>query len=222
MVNPLISYEALCQAAMIMRGQLGDLNDLPVELQNTLANIYYRFFAIQEDMLSRGQSGLLDTYLPPPKNHRDHFKLYTDFQALTLAYFGNAKGLVNAAREAGAKSRELFSYLNTMTLDVFKYNIDDAGSKSPIRRAIERKFKTVYEIPNLIGLMRKASASEGSITTGKEVQTSEKEDSKTIISCPSCSQELRVEPGKIQTIVCFNCDHIFKVQIDETTPKVLP
>ncbi len=46
-------------------------------------------------------------------------------------------------------------YTITYALDVLKYGIQDDGSKTRIRIAIERKFKTVYEIPDLLSIMRR-------------------------------------------------------------------
>jgi hypothetical protein len=38
-------------------------------------------------------------------------------------------------------------------LDEYKYNIKNAGNKPEILRKIERKFKKIGEIPNLVDLL---------------------------------------------------------------------
>lgn len=139
-----------------MHMDLGDLDDLPIELVNTLANIYYRFFAYQEHMSSGGRSRFLDPYIPQSSDMLDAFKNYNKFHAEALSTIKYAKEIIQSVRQVRAEKPELFPYFVTLTLDMFKYNIENSGSKTPIRRAIERKFKKVYEIPNLVEIMRKA------------------------------------------------------------------
>lgn len=152
----MISQNALREAAKIMHRHLGDLDDLPIELVNTLANIYYRFFAYKDHMLSGGRSLFLDPYVPQSSNLLDAYKNNNKFFAEVSSTFECAKGIVLSARQACAENPKLFSYLVTFMLDVFKYNIENAESKTPIRRAIERKFKKVREIQNLFEIMQKA------------------------------------------------------------------
>jgi len=58
-----------------------------------------------------------------------------------------------------AKSNDLdavYDYLVTLMLDIYKYRIENAHKKTPIRRSIERKFKKPEkEIPNLYLKLRK-------------------------------------------------------------------
>ncbi len=165
MSNDLISQNALREAAEAMHMDLGDLNDLPSELANTFANIYYRFFAYQEHMFSGSRSQLLNPYMPQSSNMLDAYKNLNEFQAQTLSTFKLAKDIVQSIRQVRMERPELFLYVVTQTLDIYKYNIENTGSKSPIRRAIERKFKKVYEIPNLFGIMRRQAlrASSGEL-----------------------------------------------------------
>lgn len=155
MSNDHISQNALREAAEAMVMDLGDLKDLPIEFATTLANIYYRFFAYLEHILSGGSSRFLDPYVPQSTNMFDAFKNNNRFQAQALSTFRHTKNIVQSIRQVRMEVPELFSYLVTETLGEFKYNIKNTGSKSPIRRSIERKFKKVYEIPNLLEIMRK-------------------------------------------------------------------
>ena len=152
----LISQKALREAAEIMHWQLGVLDDLPVELANTLANIYYRPIAYTEHLSSGGRSLFLDPYVPESSSMLDAFKNNNKFFSEAQSTFECAKDIVLSARQACSENPELFPYLVTLMLDLFKYNIENAESKTPIRRAIERKFKKVREIPNLFEIMQKA------------------------------------------------------------------
>lgn len=80
MSNDHISQNALREAAEAMVMDLGDLKDLPIEFATTLANIYYRFFAYLEHILSGGSSRFLDPYVPQSTNMFDAFKTTTGFK----------------------------------------------------------------------------------------------------------------------------------------------
>jgi hypothetical protein len=64
------------------------------------------------------------------------------------------------------KDRTYFEYLRVLLLDTLKYRIKDASEKTPIRRAIERKFCQPNEINGLYEqmarLVRSSDASESS------------------------------------------------------------
>lgn len=156
MNDEIISQHALRQAAEAIRMNLGDLSDLPLELANTYANIYYRAFAYEQHMRCGGRSRFLEPYMPESSNI---FDVYTDnvkFQAETLAAFEHAQAVVQSLRQLRIDEPELFSHAVTTVLDAIKYKIDNAGSKTPIRRALERKFKKVYEVPQLLDIMRRS------------------------------------------------------------------
>ena len=84
--------------------------------------------------------------------HADNVK----FQAETLAALEHAQAVVQSLRQLRIDEPELFSHAVTTVLDAIKYNIDNAASKTPIHRALERKFKKVYEVPQLLDIMRRS------------------------------------------------------------------
>ena len=154
MNDEVISQHALREAAEAIRMNLGDLSDLPIDLANTLANIYYRLFAYKEHVLSGGRSRFLEPYMPKSNNI---FDVQTNnFHAEAIASSEYAKDLVQSVRQLRVDEPELFTHFVTLALDVIKYNIENAASKSPIRRALERKLKKVYEVPQLLDIMRKS------------------------------------------------------------------
>lgn len=154
MNDDIISQHALQQAAKAIRMTLGDLSDLPYELANTYANIYYRAFAYEEHVSCGGRSRFLEPYMPESSNIFDANADNVRFQAETLAAFEHAQAVVQSLRQLRLEDPDLFSHAVTTVLDTIKYNIDDVESKTPIRRAFERKFKKVYEVPQLLDIMR--------------------------------------------------------------------
>ncbi len=150
-----VDREVLRQAAEALRGDLGDLSDLPLELANTLANVYYRFYASTEHMMGGCKTNLLEPYLDDSRSPLEAYRNISKLNAEAIASFENAKNFVQSARGIKKKKPELFSYMATLTLDILKYDIDNAISKTPIRRAIERRFKTPREIPDLLERMQR-------------------------------------------------------------------
>lgn len=154
-----LSRKALHEAMDFMRRDLGDVDDLPIEVVNTLANVYYRFFALQEHMNSGGTSRLIEPFMPPASDALTDFKNFNQLNANTLSAIKLAKKLVQAARLTRSQNPKLFPYTATLMLDVLKYNIENANSKSIIRRFIEREFwGKSYEIANFYERALKADS----------------------------------------------------------------
>lgn len=126
-----MNRDVLRQAAEALRGDLGDLSDLPLELAITLANVYYRFYACAEHMMRGGSTNLLDPYLDDSRSPLDAYKNFTKFNAEAIASFEYAKNFVQSARGIKKQKPELFPYMATLSLDILKYNIDNASSKTP-------------------------------------------------------------------------------------------
>lgn len=152
-----LNKNAFSKAVESLLEDFGSLDDLPTELRNTIANIYYRFYVNIEYMNSGGNSKLLESYIPRSISTRDAFMNYTAFSAQTIAAFETAKSMIDpirAARKSQPERKEIFDYMVQVALDSFKYDIDNAHEKTPFRRAIERKFKKPNEIPELYNKMR--------------------------------------------------------------------
>jgi hypothetical protein len=159
----MISQSALESTYEGIRHDLGDLADLPRELATTIANVYYRFFAFSENPMAPTGPG----FQPATGGSViDSYQTYMAGSATILSSFQFAKGLITAARDTRKQDVSLFPYLVVLTLDVLKYNIENADEKTPIRRAIERKFKKVDEIPDLLEVM----AARGMVIYGADQQ----------------------------------------------------
>jgi hypothetical protein len=192
------SKEALKMAEDYIKSQLGTLSDLPKELANTIANVYYKFAL---DFLEMSENSKREYFVPKSMNRKtgDLGELLKDFmanQAKIPSDVEAAPKFVKGLREIDKyKQAKLYKYSVEFILDCLKYNIEKPQNKSGARRTIERKFKTVNEIPNLID----------SMTFGG--------DSKIIIDCPNpnCSQKLRVPCGRRLRVTCPKCKHVFEV-----------
>ena len=124
----------------------GDTSDLSEELVNTLCNLYY--FAEKAKKLNFG--GLTDLQaMYPNKNKESLVKLYMSHMGHVAASVSHTPEMIKSMRDVRTQNPVIFRYLEQVTIDIFKYSIDGAERKTPIRRSIERKFKTPCEYAGL-------------------------------------------------------------------------
>jgi|SRR5882724_5215455 len=114
-----------------VKSQLGLLGDLPYELANSVANIYWRYF-----------EGAMDS--APPMSMEEMDIRTSQFNAISgvISEFRRlqGKGVTKNDRDAIA-----FYFVN-----MCKYRITGADKKTPIRCMIERRFRKSYDIPDLV------------------------------------------------------------------------
>jgi hypothetical protein len=143
---------------------LGGLEDLPRELANTVANIYYNFFELSKDMMGKkatNPNGWLPTMI---RNDLDRGGDWANSLEDFSAYFARVKSDFEAINEMihclrgidETKTPRMWQYTYDFILDCMKYNLKNAHKKNAMRRAIERKIKKkdVDEIPNLIDFLQ--------------------------------------------------------------------
>jgi hypothetical protein len=145
-----ICKQAICK-------DFGSLNDLPHELANTVANIFYKYLS-----LSFETSQAVDTPNSIPTSaHRVQgigtwlISLFTDQQDIRLD-FDLVPDLINSVRMCDRdKQPDVYKRMVDFSLFILKYHIKDALNKSYLRLRIERYLarNNVQEIPNLIDLM---------------------------------------------------------------------
>ena len=153
LLPPSIDPQLLDETAATVAGALGVLDDLPEELANTIVNCYYRFlrFAKTRNPHLQPQSGAKN------ESALELFKQYTRQSSETIAAVKFIDEHIKAIRRVQPTSDRLKSIRDVMiqvTLDTFKYHIDDASKKNGIRRAIERKFEKPDEIEELYRFSR--------------------------------------------------------------------
>lgn len=153
----------ICRNAI--RKHLGMLDDLPRELANTVANVYYRYFVLSCDTVIRSQGN--HNWLPKCKSGDEplsevmssFFKDVAQFKTDIESVPGFIEGL---RRIDKARQPKLYRFTVKFILDCLKYNIPKASEKTLLRRMLERKLrkKKVKDIPNLIDFLNACSHSE--------------------------------------------------------------
>lgn len=136
-----------------IKNDLGSIDDLPYELANTVANIYYKFLNYTYQGLGEGKI---------PKE----IKREADLSEGLSSYLKSTNKRISDVQKIPEFIGELrkidkyqtpnkYQAMIELILDILKYEIKDVFYKSGIRRAFERKMKKgkVQEIPNLVDLL---------------------------------------------------------------------
>ncbi len=138
-----ILQSAVDEARVAIFADLGSTADLPREVLNTIANIYYQAFLPVE---SREPTG---------HNLPSALKDFINENARLTAAIEHIPRMIQALRAIDKRARpDLYDYSVEFFLDILKYKIADADNKTGLRRMLERKLKWVNEISNLIEIMR--------------------------------------------------------------------
>jgi hypothetical protein len=145
----------MCEQAICK--DLGALNDLPHELANTVANIFYKYLS---SSFETPQSVDTQNWIPISAHRLQDIgtkflSLFTDQQDIRLD-FDLVPDLIKGVRMCDkSKQPDVYKRMVDFSLFIIKYHIKDAINKSYLRLRIERYLarNTVQEIPNLIDLM---------------------------------------------------------------------
>ena len=147
----------MCEKAI--RNDLGSLDDLPYELANTVANVYYQYFnrASETEMrLAPNSTGWIPKEMKREPDMRVGLTSFIEDSTRIMADFEAAPKYVEVLRGID-KRRQPNNYqaMVDFILDCLKYDIKDAEKKMGLRRMIERKLRkaNVHEIPNLVDLL---------------------------------------------------------------------
>ena len=147
-----IDKDALRAAATLIRHEFGDVNDLPAELINTLANIYYQ---AQPNISEHARLSVLEN-IAVYGGSGDAMEAYTDYMNTAghiLSTIKNAPAMIKNMRATRTELPESWEFLVGVTLDILKYGIENVENMTPTERENERKKKNVREIPDLYKLM---------------------------------------------------------------------
>lgn len=146
----------MCENAI--RKDLGSLDDIPYELANTIANVYYRYFNHAFDIMNRAANN--PNWIPKQvKREPDLIKGFQSFAEDTARFTSDyevASKAIQGLREIDKiRQPNNYQFMVDFILDCLKYDIKDAHKKIGLRRMIERKFSKASEreIPNLIDLL---------------------------------------------------------------------
>lgn len=211
----MVNKEALQIAIDLIKSQIGTLTDLPRELATTVANVYYRFsLKLLEISETKERGGILPDSIKQEIGKKPLSNLFEDFTYSHANILSDVKaipefikGLRNIDKN---KQPNLYRYSVDFILDCLKYDVKNAMHKTGIRRMIERKFKKVDEIPDLIDLINamEKSCKKCALFTEKIIHlTSENKEYVTFFQ-GSCSMHGEFEQ--------YQEGNLNKVIIDET------
>ncbi len=149
--------EGLKLTEELIAKNLGTLDDLPRELANTIANIFYKFAISTLEMLEMKKRG----GMTPKSMSREIgdlqqlFEKYMKSQAEIQADVEAAVKFVKNLREIDKTNKpNLYQASVEFILDCLKYNIKKPQNKSESARKMERNLKEISEIPSLIDLIK--------------------------------------------------------------------
>jgi hypothetical protein len=147
-MNP-INKEALSKAGQMMKRDFGeDISDLPQEIRNTLANIYYEFSCL----VIRSESGQHPEAMLKARGFMEGLKKFAEENAFLRSAVDALPTIISEMRKlARAGNRKGYDLSVRLLLDTFKLRIPDMDKKSVLRVTIERPFYSskVREIPDL-------------------------------------------------------------------------
>ncbi len=142
--------EILTMTAALIRERIGSISDLPDEMGNTIANVYYRLcMELQRSSPEQVSpsptkaSDLLDTLT---SNARQTAHLIAAARAVPEMVSGFRE--IDPFRQPNARKAAL-----DLFLDLFKYNIPNAHKMVGLRRMIGRSCRKPNEIPGLNALI---------------------------------------------------------------------
>ncbi|MBF0344809.1 MAG: hypothetical protein HQL06_11325 [Nitrospirae bacterium] len=138
-----IDQETLNVCKKVMHADLGSVKDLPVELANSLANLYYRFVCLTTDSCCEESVGRGRPQVPGLET------------AKALAAVEVVPQMINELRSIDRTAKPLkYRAVYELIIDYIKYDIKDANNKPLLMRIVERFIKKargqVKELPDLI------------------------------------------------------------------------
>ena len=136
----------LDQYAELVRAEIsaryGDTSDLSEELVNTLANLHY--FAIKRTRQNFG--GLTDLQqIFPARTKSELLDLYAKHLEYVTSATAQLPLAIQRLREIRAENPELGNIFERVTIDLFKYRIDDALNLTQPQRDERRRLATPAE-----------------------------------------------------------------------------
>lgn len=155
----MLNKEVLKMCEEAIRQQIGSIEDLPYEVANTVANVYYKFFDHSIDVIERktkNPGGWIPKEIKRENDIEKGMKSFIENTARVTSDYNAVTKMIAAIREVDKhKQPNAYRFCVEFFLDNLKYNIENAHKKTGLRRMFERKIKknTVKEIPKLIDLL---------------------------------------------------------------------
>ena len=151
----MINNDALEYARLLLSDDLGDIGDLPSELQNTIANIYYK---CSQHALNQENADKWPRSIFLAESVEEGFKRYIEETIFLLESKKALPGIIASFRQdiVGQKSRKEVEFVTFALLGMLKYRVPNAMQKSALRVKIEcwLRRSRVDEVENLYRLFR--------------------------------------------------------------------
>lgn len=123
-----------------------ETSDLGEELVNSLCNLFY--FAEKAQALNFG--GLTDLQaMHPEKSKTELIASYAEHLAHVSSCLEAAPDMIRNLRKMRSQNLDVFAHFEEVTVDIFKYKIENAENKNAFRRHAERKLKKPSEYADL-------------------------------------------------------------------------
>ncbi len=156
-----ISPKVLIECNNIISAKHGDLSDLPLELSNTIVNMYYNSIIIGGTPGKKDKQGGNNSIYTKHlfKYKLDAFKATKAYQIYVIRLKGKMDVIdhaIQSLRELEASGNmTLYNDVYSKYMDWFKYDISSPWNKSSLRRTIDRYFnrRKVDEYSNLYSQM---------------------------------------------------------------------
>ena len=145
-----LDRQVLEEAADHLYAHFGSLMDLPEELRNTLASIYYEvhWFRRKEGATP------LNSHLPQKRDKSKLVNASMKQAIVRMSQYELADTLVQGVREGREIGKNMYGAMTALALDVLKWNVSNAFEKSEFRRSLEKLArKPLPEVPQLYCLM---------------------------------------------------------------------
>jgi hypothetical protein len=134
-----LNNQAVVNAKEMLAAHFEGIAQVPEPLRNTVANIYYRYCCLSLDMAEAN---------PLPKSiftHQNPLRGIEELlkeKAFLVTCIQTMQKTIPGLRILENTDRDEFEEIVSISLDVFRYRIIDAGRKSALRRSIERKLSS--------------------------------------------------------------------------------
>jgi len=142
----MINSTALIHAKETITEKLGSIKDLPSELANTIANVYYKDAIFYFDYLDKVRTG--PSFITSMKN-KTEFVQFNNAMSHSMYAVTAVPEYMSNLRKLKNTNYRLYLYAIELFLDIYKYKINKAHKKSKLIRGVLRWCHTPNEIPNL-------------------------------------------------------------------------
>lgn len=148
----MLNQEALTKAITAIQSELGNLDDLPRELANTVCNVYYNYYSRKIKIKKPG------AILSEVPKTGDLCAIETEIQNVVYEqylYEWVPDAIIQLKNIDPTCQPNMYVFLKNLILDFAKYHIPRTFNKPEIIRKILRLYysKKVNEIPDLINKM---------------------------------------------------------------------